>query len=664
MVGNDSHIGSSQLFGPGLSRKVRNGGSSLLASFGDPSLVQAVMFAVGGVQGVLLVAMPHWRVDHPLIVLGVAVAALGAAPLIWLSRRHLRPWSRQVLSGIGVALTSLAVFSCGPEPASLSAAYFYFLIVLYSAAYFSPVAAAGQLAGVGVLYAAALALHPAAAFLGQWIQTMAFLSVTALIVGGYAFQVRRSADTLNFQAFHDTLTGLGNRALFFNRVDDALRRTDGRADQVAVVFLDIDDFKTVNDSLGHPTGDQLLTALAGCLGSLTRPGDTLARLGGDEFAMLLESGPMPQTAEEIAVRIAAMLATPFQLGDTEVTISVSIGISVALQSQSTCEELLREADLAMYLAKQNGKGRFEIIRLGMQDDAYKHLALITDLRHALVNNEFEVFYQPIVGVRDAIPVGAEALVRWHHPQRGLVAPAEFVGAAESTGLIVAIGDWVLNEACRQAQDWRQTQTIDDAFYVSVNLSLRQLAEPKVTDDVARALRQSGLPPSALVLEITETALMLDFDAGLARLQALKDLGVRLALDDFGTGYSSLNRLRSLPIDIVKIDKSFIDEVGREGQDRALVQSIIHFTHALGMTSVAEGVEKPDQYDALGELGCDTIQGYLFARPQPAVDTGRTLLRLAAGRVPPDRDHHEPDASKSPGLNVGPTDGTQGSAVTG
>jgi EAL domain-containing protein (putative c-di-GMP-specific phosphodiesterase class I) len=194
--------------------------------------------------------------------------------------------------------------------------------------------------------------------------------------------------------------------------------------------------------------------------------------------------------------------------------------------------------------------------------------------------------------------------------------------------------------------------------------VRQLAEPKVTDDVARALRQSGLPPSALVLEITETALMLDFDAGLARLQALKDLGVRLALDDFGTGYSSLNRLRSLPIDIVKIDKSFIDEVGREGQDRALVQSIIHFTHALGMTTVAEGVEEPDQYDALGELGCDTIQGYLFARPQPAVDTGRTLLRLAAGRVPPDRDHHEPDASKSPGLNVGHTDGTQGSAVTG
>jgi diguanylate cyclase (GGDEF)-like protein len=633
MVGNDENIGSPQLFGPGLSRKVSNGRFSLLATFGNPNSAQAAMLAVGGVQGVLLLAMPHWRVDHPLIVLGVSVAALVAAPLIWLSRQRLGPRSRQVVSGIGITAMSLAVFGCGPEPASLYAAYFYFLIVLYAAAYFSPVAAAGHLAGVGVLYAAALALNPTAPFLGQWIEAMSALSVAALIVGGYAFEVRRSAATLNFQAFHDTLTGLSNRALFLNRVDDALRRADGRAHQVAVLFLDIDDFKTVNDSLGHPIGDQLLTALAGCLGSLTRPGDTLARLGGDEFGMLLESGPMPQTAEELAVRIAAMLATPFQLGGSEVIISVSIGISVALQSQSTCEELLREVDLAMYLAKQNGKGGFEIIRPGMLDDAFKHLAVITDLRHAVVSNEFEVFYQPVVGVRDAIPVGAEALVRWHHPQRGLVAPAEFVGVAESTGLIVAIGDWVLNEACRQAQAWRQTQTIDDAFYVSVNLSPRQLVEPKITDDVARALRQSGLPPSALVLEITETALMLDFDASVVRLQSLKDLGVRLAMDDFGTGYSSLNRLRSLPIDIVKIDKSFIDEVGHEGQDRALVQSIIHITHALGMTSVAEGVEKPDQYDALGELGCDAIQGYLFARPQSAVDTGRTLLRLAAGQVP-------------------------------
>jgi len=664
MVGNDSHIGSPQLFGPDLSRKVRNDGFFPLASFGDPNLVQAVMFAVGGALGVLLMVMPHWSISRPLIVLGASMAALGAAPLIWLSRRHLRPWSGQVVSGIGIVATSVAVFGCGPEPASLGVAYYYLLIVLYDAAYFSPVAVAGHLAGVGVLYAAALALNPAAAFPGQWIEAMSALSVTALIVGGYAFQVRRSAAALNFQVLHDALTGLGNRALFFDRVDDALRRADGRADQVAVLFLDIDDFKTVNDSLGHPTGDQLLTVFAGCLGSLTRPVDTLARLGGDEFAMLLESGTMPQTAEEIAVRIAAMLATPFQLGDTEVTISVSIGISVALQSQSTCEELLREADLAMYLAKQNGKGRFEIIRPGMQDDAFKCLALITDLRHALVNNEFEVFYQPIVGVRDAMPTGAEALVRWHHPRRGLVTPAEFVGTAESTGLIVAIGNWVLNEACRQAQAWRQNGTTEDAFYVSVNLSLRQLAEPNITDDVSRALLQSGLPPSALVLEITETALMLDFDAGLARLQALKDLGVRLAVDDFGTGYSSLNRLQTLPADMVKIDKSFIDQIVRAAQDRALVQSVIDVTHALGMVSIAEGVEQPDQYNALEELGCDAIQGYLFARPQPGLDTGQTLLRLATGRAPPDRDHHEPDASKSPGFNVGDTDSHRQSAITG
>ena len=499
-----------------------------------------------------------------------------------------------MLLGIGTAATSLVVFSGGSGPTSVSTAYFYFWIVLYAATYLSSVAAAGHLVGVGVLYAAALAMHPRPELPSQWMLAMSALTVTTLIVGTFASRVRQGADTLNFQAFHDSLTGLANRALFLKRVDCALRRAEGREEQVAVLFLDIDDFKMVNDSLGHPAGDQLLTAFARSLDSLTRDGDILARLGGDEFAVLLESGPMPQTAEDVAVRIAKMLGTPFQLGDTEVTVGVSIGISVAQRSQGTCEGLLREADLAMYLAKQNGKGRFETIRPGMQEDALTRLALITDLRHALDSSEFAVFYQPIVGVRDGMSVGAEALVRWHHPRRGLVAPAEFVGVAESTGLIVAIGDWVLNEACRQAQAWRQARTTCDDFYVSVNLSPRQLAEPNVIDDVARALRRSGLPPSALVLEMTETSLTLDFDTGLVRLQALKDLGVRLAIDDFGTGFSSLDRLRRLPIDIVKIDKSFIDQIGYNGQDRVLVQSAIDVTRALDLTSIAEGVEQSDQ----------------------------------------------------------------------
>jgi diguanylate cyclase (GGDEF)-like protein len=654
MVANDSQIGSAQMSRPRPAPEAGERGLSLLSLLGDPNTALAFMFAAGGVQGLLYMGIPHWNVARPLIVLAVSVVACGLAPLVWLSRRRLRSRSRHLLLGIGTAATSLAVFGGGANPASMSTAYFYFWVVLYAAAYLGSVASVVHLAGVGLLYAAALAMDPTPEFPAQWMLAMSALAVTTLIVGTFASRVRQGSDALNFQALHDSLTGLANRALFLNRVECALRadgalsRAEGEAERVAVLFLDIDDFKTVNDSLGHPTGDRLLTAFAGRLGRLTRAVDTLARLGGDEFAVLLESGPMPQTAEDTALRIAEMLETPFELGDTEVSVSVSIGISFARRSQGSCEGLLREADLAMYLAKQNGKGRFETIRPGMQEDALKRLALITDLRQALHDSEFEVFYQPIVGVRDSMPAGAEALVRWHHPRRGLVAPAEFVSAAESTGLIVAIGDWVLNEACRQAQSWRQARTTNDAFYVSVNLSPRQLAEANVVEYVARALRRSGLPPSALVLEMTETCFMPDFDAGLARLTALKDLGVRLAVDDFGTGYSSLNRLQTLPIDIVKIDKSFIDQIGRSRQDQALVQSVIDVTRALGMISIAEGVEQLDQYNVLGELECDAIQGYLFAKPRPGPDTERTLLRLAAHRAPSDPDEHEPDAAKDPG----------------
>jgi diguanylate cyclase (GGDEF)-like protein len=642
-----------------------DGRFSALSFLGDPDTALAFLFAVAGTLTMLYMAMPHWDFVHPQLILAVAGAAVVLSPLIWLSRRHLRAWSRHLLLGTGGVAASLVVLGGGSDPTSLSAAYFYFWVVLYAATYFGSVAAAGHLAGVGVLYAAALAMHPRPELLSQWMIAMSALAGTALIVGTFASKVRQGADSLTFQAFHDSLTGLANRALFLKRVGCALRRTEGREEQVAVLLLDIDDFKMVNDSLGHTTGDQLLIALARSLDSLTRDGDTLARLGGDEFAVLLDSGPMPQTAEHTAARIAKMLGTPFQVGDTEVTVGVSIGISVAQRSQGTSEGMLRESDLAMYLAKQNGKGRFETVRPGMEEEALTRLTLVTDLRHALDGTEFEVFYQPIVGVRDGMPVGAEALVRWHHPRRGLVAPGEFVGAAESSGLIVAIGDWVLNEACRQAQVWRQARTTGDAFYISVNVSPRQLAEPSFIDDVARALSRSGLPPGALVLEITETALMLDVDAGLARLQAIKDLGVRLALDDFGTGFSSLNRLRTLPIDIVKIDKSFIDHIGCDGQDRALVQGVMDFTRALGLISIAEGVEESDQYNVLEELGCDAIQGYLFAKPRPEVDTAFTLRRLATQRAPArDDDHDEPDALKDPGHIAGRTDHRRRSAATG
>jgi diguanylate cyclase (GGDEF)-like protein len=282
---------------------------------------------------------------------------------------------------------------------------------------------------------------------------------------------------------------------------------------VAVLFLDLDDFKTVNDSLGHAAGDELLIAVAKRLLRAARTSDTVARFGGDEFAVLVEPGHMPQTAQEVAARIGDALKAPFHVSDTDVTMSVSIGIAIGESHGDVPTDLLGDADMAMYLAKRNGKARFEMYRPSLQDEALTRLTISSDIRRAINNGQLEVFYQPIVTAHDAIPVGAEALVRWNHPTRGLVMPdVEFIGVAESTGLIVALGDWVLNQACHQTQAWRHEGTINDDFYIAVNLSARQLAEPALVDNVRRALDGSGLPPRALVLEITESAVMLDLDA--------------------------------------------------------------------------------------------------------------------------------------------------------
>ena len=435
---------------------------------------------------------------------------------------------------------------------------------------------------------------------------------------------RKAAESaLEHQAFHDSLTGLANKALFVDRVEHALQRAERDNTKVGVLFLDLDDFKTVNDGLGHAIGDQLLALVALRLASIARIGATVARFGGDEFALLLESGAMPQTAVEMAARIAKALQSPFQLGDAQVSVQASVGAAIG-SSPDASDNLLRDADLAMYLAKHNGKSRFEMFRPGMQDEALNRLAIITDLRHALDNNELEVFYQPIVRVDGSAQVGAEALIRWHHPIRGLVMPAQFVDIAESTGLIVGLGDWVLNEACRQTQAWRAAGVVDEQFYISVNLSARQLAERTLVERVTSALECTGLPARTLVLEITETALMLDFDAGLARLQELKNLGLRLALDDYGTGYSSLNRLCKLPIDIVKIDKSFIDRLTVDGEGAAVVRSVIDLSNALGFITIAEGVEQTGQHVALDAFGCDCIQGFLFAEPMPAAAMAEEL----------------------------------------
>jgi diguanylate cyclase (GGDEF)-like protein/PAS domain S-box-containing protein len=435
---------------------------------------------------------------------------------------------------------------------------------------------------------------------------------------------------LNHQAFHDTLTGLANRSLFVDRLSHAMDRAHRENNPVAVLFLDLDDFKTVNDSFGHPVGDEILVNVAERIRSATRPSDTVARFGGDEFAVLLESGTMPEAAQEVAERIIEALTPTFRVRTNDYVVRASIGIAVAQRNQDTPEDLLRDADLAMYVAKRNGKGHFEMYRPKMHEVALRRLETEVGIREGLESGQFEVFYQPIVRSHSGQLVATEALVRWRHPRRGLLTPVEFIDVAEKTGLIVALGAHVLSAATRQAQSWRLSGLVGEEFYVSVNLSTLQLQESELVNNVARALEDSGLPAEALVLEVTESGLVESLDVIVPRLLALRSLGVRLAIDDFGTGYSSLSYLADFPINFVKIDKSFVDRVTLGTEGSAVVQGIIDLSRAMGFACVAEGVEREDQRIKLDELGCEYLQGYLFGPPESAVNVSRTITNLRHG----------------------------------
>jgi diguanylate cyclase (GGDEF)-like protein/PAS domain S-box-containing protein len=437
---------------------------------------------------------------------------------------------------------------------------------------------------------------------------------------------------LSHQALHDTLTGLANRSLFFDRLSHAMDRSSREDNSVAVLFLDLDDFKAVNDSFGHPAGDQLLIEVAKRLQAAVRPGDTVARFGGDEFAVLVEAGFMPLAAQDIAIRIIKALQPTFRVFTNDVAMRPSIGIAIADELQVTPDELLRDADLAMYVAKRNGKGRFEMYQPKMHEDALRRLETEVGIREGLAVNQFEVFYQPIVNTHTGRLIAAEALVRWNHPTRVLLAPVEFISVAEDTGLIVALGEQVLCAALHQTQAWKESGAVELDFYISVNLSAHQLQDAGLVASVARALEASGLAPDGLVLEVTESALVENLDVMVRRLLALRALGVRLAIDDFGTGYSSLSYLADLPINFVKIDKSFIDRMSPDVEGSAVVRGVVDLSHAMGFTCIAEGVEQEAQRFVLAELDCDFIQGYLFGRPRSCTDVTGDFERLRENRV--------------------------------
>ncbi|MEZ5145116.1 MAG: EAL domain-containing protein [Acidimicrobiales bacterium] len=435
-----------------------------------------------------------------------------------------------------------------------------------------------------------------------------------LVVNTDITAVKRSEAELAHQALHDPLTGLANRTLLRDHLDGALARASRRPGTLGVLFLDLDRFKLVNDSLGHDAGDHLLQQVAHRLSQLVRAGDTVARLGGDEFVVLVEDLHDPDEPVHLAKRIREAFSTPVAIGGSEVFTSASIGIAIA-SDDSDADGLLRDADSAMYLAKARGRDRYELFDEGLRTEATEKLQMENSLRRSLEVEGLRVHYQPEIDLTSGAVLGMEALARWEHPVLGLLDAGVFIELAEETGLIVEVGSWVLQEACRQAGAWRTERA--EPFMLRVNLSARQLVQPDLVDVVVGALRDASLEPSSLCLEITETALMADPAMALAVLTDLHGLGVHLAIDDFGTGYSSLAYLKRFPVDVLKIDRSFVDGLGEDPEDTAIVSAIISMSRALGLDVVAEGVETLRQLDELRSLGCDRAQGFLFARPVPA-----------------------------------------------
>jgi diguanylate cyclase (GGDEF)-like protein len=433
-----------------------------------------------------------------------------------------------------------------------------------------------------------------------------------------------------YQAVHDPLTGLPNRVLFHDRLEHALLRSRRSGERVAVMFLDVDHFKLINDSAGHDAGDHILLTVAERFSSAVRASDTVARFGGDEFTVLCEGVTDEAAAAVVARRLQEALAPPIPLNGQNVHLSTSIGIAVGggRDDERDSAELMRDADTAMYQAKERGRARHEIFDADMRERTMSRLATEDALRTALEDDQLRLVFQPEISLDTGALTFVEALIRWAHPERGMVAPAEFLPVAEESGLIVPIGRWVLRQACQQAKRWYDEMG-EASPTVAVNLSGRQLARSDLAADVAGALLETGLPPGKLAVEVTESVVLVDAARARATLETLKELGVTVAMDDFGTGYSSLSHLRELPVDVVKIDRSFVGGVTTSESDAALVAAVIGMAQALGLVVVAEGVETAEEAAWLREKGCDIGQGYWFARPVPAADVLAAVLLASA-----------------------------------
>ncbi len=444
-------------------------------------------------------------------------------------------------------------------------------------------------------------------------------------------ELARREEELSFLATHDALTGLPNRTLILDRVEQMLARSRRSQTPVAALFVDLDNFKSINDTLGHGVGDELLRAVTARLGGVVRDADALGRLGGDEFVVISEELSLAAGPELVAERLLDALQQPFKLGaDKQTRLTVTASIGIAAGEHTSAEELLRNADIAMYRAKWDGKNRYAVFETGMQDTIQNRMELEMDLREALENGEFLLAYQPTFDLSDMRPTGVEALIRWQHPVRGLIQPDDFVPLLEETGIITEVGRWVLEQACAQGAAWRAA---GHAVGMAVNVSGRQLDEDRLVADVEGALVRGGLEPEALTIEITETTLMRNVEETARRLAAIKRLGVRIAIDDFGTGYSSLAHLQRFPVDALKIDRSFISGMRDNLEGETLIQTLVQLGKALSIETFAEGIEQQDELSVLRGQDCDSGQGFLFARPLDADETEKFLRGWAKDATP-------------------------------
>ena len=444
-------------------------------------------------------------------------------------------------------------------------------------------------------------------------------------------QLEHRQEELAFLATHDPLTGLPNRTLILDRVEQMLARSRRKQTPVAALFVDLDNFKSINDTLGHEVGDELLRAVAARLDGVVRATDAFGRLGGDEFVVVSEELSLSAGPELIAERLIEALKEPFKLGSDEGTrLTVTASIGIASGDRAAPADLLRDADIAMYRAKWDGKNRYVVFEAGMQDAVQTRMELEMDLRVALENEEFSLVYQPTFDLSDMSPTGVEALIRWNSPTRGTVQPDDFIPLLEETGLITEIGKWVLEEACSQGAAWRAA---GHTIGMAVNVSARQLDTDQLIADIERALSHSGLAPEALTIEITETTLMRNADETARRLTTIKGLGVRIAIDDFGTGYSSLAHLQKFPVDALKIDRSFISGLTNKGEGEALIHTLVQLGKALSIETLAEGIEQTQELSLLRDERCDSGQGFLFARPLDVAATEAFLESCATDIAP-------------------------------